>query len=160
MTKTRWYELLRWVAALAAVLLIFSMCGRDAVSSTPAEEVCRAVTGALSLDQMQQGDNQMIKRLYGLTPSDFEACTLYYPLTNMDAQELLILRMRDKSQAELVRNAVQARLEGQKKSFDGYGVEQYALLTEHAVIEIRGCDVLFVVHPDSDKALRAFLDAL
>ena len=53
----------------------------------------------------------MVKRLYGLNPSDFDGCLLYYPQTNMEAEELLLLKLRDTSQQEAVRAAVEARLE-------------------------------------------------
>ena len=41
-----------------------------------------------------------------------------------------------------------------------YGVEQYALLTENCIIDIRGNFVLFVVNADCDAAQKAFAGAL
>ena len=154
------YEGLRWVAVLCVLALLIVLGAQNRTSSTPIETVETAVTAAVDLTEMQQGDNQMIKRLYGLQPSDFEACVLYYPTTNMGAEELLIVRLRDVSQQEAVCSAVEQRLETQKASFDGYGVEQYDLLTNHAVLELRGNYVLFVVSPDADGAKQAFLRAL
>ena len=103
---------------------------------------------------------QGVKRLYGLNPSDFDGCLLYYPQTNMEAEELLLLKLRDTSQQEAVRAAVEARLETQKTSFDGYGLEQYDLLTNHSILDIRGNYVLFVVHKDAAAVQQAFRGAL
>ena len=48
----------------------------------------------------------------------------------------------------------------QKNTFEGYGVEQFEMLSNNAVVEIRGNYVLFVVNANSQAALDAFLDAL
>ena len=124
------------------------------------EDVASAVTASVDLSALQEGSVQMVKRLYGLNPSDFDGCLLYYPQTNMEAEELLLLKLRDTSQQEAVRAAVEARLETQKTSFDGYGLEQYDLLTNHSILDIRGNYVLFVVHKDAAAVQQAFRGAL
>ena len=150
----------RWAAAVAAVVSLVVMFGGNTASSAQPEQVEQAVTAVLEMDNMLRADNQMVKRLYGLDPGEFEGCILYYPNTNMMAEELLIVKLGDMSQQEAVRAAAQRRLETQKTTFDGYGVEQYAMLTEHSVIEVRGNYVLFVVNAASAEAQKAFLSAL
>lgn len=153
-------ELLRWaVVALAVVLLLVSFRQAPLSDAAP-EQVMEAVTATLDMSNLQPGDNQMVKRLYGLNPAEFESCLLYYPMTNMEAEELLVVKLADPAQAETVQSALRARLETQKNSFDGYGLEQYDLLTNHCVIEVRGNYILFVVHRNCDAARRAFLGAL
>ena len=77
----------------------------------------------------------------------------------MDAEELLIVQLKDVSQQETVKAAIDARLETQKNSFEGYGVEQYALL-EKSVVDVEGNYILFVVNEQAAKAQSAFLQAL
>ena len=153
-------EIARWAVVLIAVIHLALMFAGDPISNADPAAVETAVTSALDMSQVLEGDNQMIKRLYGLDPGSFEACILYYPGTNMVAEELLIVKLADTAQQEQVRAAIDARLQTQKTTFDGYGVEQYDLLTNHAVVEIRGNWVLFAVHTDAEAALQAFLDAL
>ena len=88
-----------------------------------------------------------------------DGCLLYYPSTNMGARELLIVRLSDLSQQKAVAGAVAARLQTQLKSFEGYGVEQTALLNE-AVTDVQGNYILFVVHENAAAADRAFRKAL
>lgn len=158
--KTTLLEAGRWIALVLALVLLISMGAKDQTSSAALEDVVQAVTGTLDLSNLQPGDNQMIKRLYGLQPADYEGCKLYYPVTNMDAEELLVVKLRSADQQQTVRDAIEKRLESQKNSFDGYGVGQYDLLTNHCQVEVRGNYVLFVVSPDDVKAKQAFLDAL
>jgi len=153
-------EVLRWVPVALAVVMLILMFGSDPISDADPLQVEAAVTESLNMENMQKGDNQMIKRLYGLDPSVYECMVLYYPLTNMEAEELLIVKLADLSQAETVEAAIRARIEAQKNSFDGYGLEQYDMLSHHAVVEVRGNYILFVVDAEADAALDAFLDAL
>lgn len=154
------YEFSRWMVAAAAVIALIAMFGGNTVSDADPEVVTAAVTAQIDMTNMLEGDNQMIKRFYGLDPANYEACYLYYPTTNMMAEELLVIKLRDVGQQEAVRAAVEARIETQKNTFEGYGVEQFEMLSNNAVVEIRGNYVLFVVNADSAAALDAFLDAL
>lgn len=160
MNKGIFFGLLRWLAAAAAVLLLFSMFSQGGISDADCTVVAQAVTESLDMSTMQEGDSRMIRRLYGLDTTEFEACVLWYPKTNMGAEEVFVVKLKDVSQQEAVETAIASRLATQKNSFEGYGVEQYDMLTNNAVVELRGNYVLFVVNPDCAAAVAAFLDAL
>lgn len=159
-TKAFLFGIARWAAALAAVALLIFRFGGDTLSNADPEAVETAVVAQLDMTDMLRADNQMVKRLYGLDPSAYEGCILYYPTTNMMAEELLIVKLADMDQREAVLAAVQQRLDTQKNTFEGYGVEQFALLSSHCVIEARGNFVLFVVSANDAAARKAFLGAL
>lgn len=158
--KTGIFEIARWTAAVLALVCLLTMFGSNKISNADPAEVEAAVVAELDMSAMVKADNQMVKRLYGLDPASFEGCVLYYPNTNMMAEELLILKLSDTAQQQSVRAAIEARVETQKTTFDGYGVEQYALLTENCIIDIRGNFVLFVVNADCDAAQKAFAGTL
>ena len=158
--KSMIYEIARWAVVLVAVVSLMIMFGGNTVSSAEIADVEAAVTAQIDMTNMLPGDNQMIKRFYGLDPSQFEECILYYPTTNMMAEELLIVKLSDLSQQEMVRSAVEARIATQKNTFEGYGVEQFEMLTNNAVVEVRGNYILFVVNGASAAARDAFLRAI
>jgi hypothetical protein len=158
--KILFLEIARWAVALAAVICLVLMFRADPISDAEPGAVREAVTAQMDLSNVLEADNQMIRRLYGLDIAAYESCILYYPATNMGAEELLIVKLSSPDQAQAVRSAIEARLQTQKNTFDGYGVEQYDLLTNHAVVEIRGNYVLFVVGECADQVRQAFLDAL
>ena len=108
---------------------------------------------------MQTADNQMIRRLYGLDPAQYDGVYCLYPTTNMGAEELFLIKLASLDQQQAVVDAVTARRDGQRTAFDGYGIEQMELL-EHCVIEVRGNYVLFIVHAEADAVRQAFVDAL
>lgn len=159
MGKNIIYSVLRWVIVVAVVISLGFGSG-GSVSKADPQVVAAAVTGEIDMENMIPGDNRMIKRFYGIDPAAYESCILYYPTTNMMAEELLIVKLADPAQAEAVRAACEKRIDTQKNTFEGYGVEQFQMLSSHAIIEVRGNFVLFVVNNDADAALKAFLGAL
>ena len=154
------YEIARWSAAVAAVISLIWMFGGNTVSNADPVEVAEAVVETIDMENMLEADNQLIKRFYGLDPAGFEGCILYYPTTNMMAEEVLIVKLKDMSQQAQVRAAIEKRIETQKTTFEGYGVEQFELLTNNAVVEVRGNFVLFIVNANSAEAQKAFLKAI
>ena len=147
------------VVLLLIIYMIVSCAGNRTSKADPAA-VSKAVLSAAALSHTQEADAQMVKRLYGISPADYASCTLFYPASNMDAEELLLVKLNDVSQQEEVLAAVENRLESQKKAFDGYGPAQYALLTDHAVTESRGNYILFVVSAAAGDVKTAFVNAL
>ena len=158
--KEKLYEIVRWAAVAAAVVLLILLAGGERESDAALDDVTAAVIAQLDTSNVQPADNQMIKRLYGLQPSDYEGVCLYYPSSNMDAEELLIVKLQDAAQQQSVLDAVERRLQTQKNSFDGYGIEQFDLLENHSVVQAQGNYILFVVSARSEAAKQAFLDAL
>ena len=160
LAKNYIFEGLRWIALVVAIVSLAVMFGGNTLSDADFEDVSAAVLETVDTENMTLAENQMVKRLYGLDPAAFEGCVLYYPTTNMMAEEVLIVKLSDVSQAEAVQQAMEARLQTQKTTFEGYGVEQFDLLTNYCVLEVRGNYALFLVSKNHTDAYEAFLDAL
>ena len=146
------------VLVLFAVMLI---AGASGVRQSDAafDDVRSAVVTAARFEAVQEGDGQMLRRLYGLDPSAYEDFTLYYPATNMGAEELLLVKLTDTAQRDEVLAAIESRLKTQITTFEGYGPDQVAML-EAAAVEDGGNYILFVSSAQADTARRAFSDAL
>lgn len=152
-------EIAKWLALVFVLLFLYLISAQGRESQTEFSVMTEAVTSAADLSSMQQADDQMIKRLYGLDPDEYEGVLLYYPTTNMGAEELLLVKLSDTTQQETVRAAMDNRIASQKASFDGYGVDQYEML-EQSVIEVRGNYMLLIVAFDTAPVRQAFLNAL
>lgn len=145
------------VAALLIFFIVFQVGNKS--SNASLESVSENVVGTLDLEGMQESNNRMFQKFYGLDAEDYEGVTLYSPASNMDAKELLIVKLKDTSQAEAVTEAINSRLETQMNSFEGYGIEQYAMLEDH-VLDVQGNFILYVVHPNAGSADEAFRNSL
>ena len=157
--KENWLSFIRYGMLMLLVVFIVALLGADKTSETKIETVEKAVEKEVPLTGMHSVQSQMVKRLYGLNVNDYEGVVLYISDSNMGAEELLIVKLADTSQAEAVERAVQTRIENQENSFEGYGVEQYQLLQEH-VLDVEGNYVFFMVHKEAQKAQKAFLNNL
>ena len=157
--KENWLSFIRYGMLMLLVVFIVALLGADKTSETKIETVEKAVEKEVPLTGMHSVQSQMVKRLYGLNVNDYEGVVLYISDSNMGAEELLIVKLADTSQAEAVESAVQTRIENQENSFEGYGEEQYQLLQEH-VLEVEGNYVFFMVHKEAQKAQKAFLNNL
>ncbi len=149
------FTVLKVICLAGLVFFLYTKMSGSRLSTVSFADMQSAVTGAADMATMQEADNQMIKRLYGLDPSLYDGVCLYYPLTNMGAEELFLLKLKDTSQQDEVRSAIEARLATQKKSFEGYGIEQSAMLNR-SVYEVRGNYAIFVSADDTAPMKNAF----
>lgn len=146
---------------MVVILLVFMIGLQLGGKSSKAEigTVAARVTDGMDLSSMNESTHVMFKKFYGLNANDYEGVVLYSPVSNMDAEELLILKLKDNGQAESAVEAINKRLETQKSSFEGYGIEQFDLLEKH-ILDVQGNYILYIVHPDAAKADQAFRDSL
>ena len=84
---------------------------------------------------------------------------LFMPSSNMQAEEMLIIKLADTQQAKEVRTAIEKRLQTQKNAFDGYAPQQFDLCSR-AIIDVRGNYVLFVIHENAAEIDAQFRRAL
>ena len=153
------YHYIKYV--LAAVLLVFIVLdmANDPTSNADIETVAGQVVKAAEFQGMEEAEARMVKRFYGLNPRDYEGAVLYAPIDNMDAHELLLVKLKDSSQKKQVLEAIRERLNTQLKSFEGYGAEQTALLKKHVLLE-KGNFVLYAVGEHAADAQEAFVKSL
>lgn len=152
-------EIVKWIlVVLIVVFLVHSFTG-NRISKADFDTVWDAVTADADMSKMQEGSNQMIRRLYGLDPARFDGIRLYYPKTNMGAEEILLVRLKDTGDQEMVRSAMESRKKTQMNNFNGYGTYQYAML-EKSIISIRGNYALFVSADKAGEIGQEFENAL
>lgn len=149
----------KWLLTALLVVFLLMQLSANRVSRADFSTVQEAVVSSADLSPMIESGNQMLGRLYGLQADDYEGVLLYTPSTNMGAEELLVIKLSDTAQQETVRAAMEARIAAQMDSFEGYGVDQYAML-EKSVVEVQGNYVLLVVAADPATVRQAFLAAL
>ena len=153
------FEAAKWLLFLLVIVFIISMMSQGRESAADFSTVTAAVTENTDITILQEADNQMAKRLYGLDPAQYEGFLLYTPTTNMGSEELLVVKLADISQQDAVVAAIENRIATQMSSFEGYAQTQYEML-QNAVVEVQGNYILFISAADPAPARQAFLGAL
>ena len=178
------YNFVKVVLIAALLIFVVFLLGGNTGSSRSAEEIAKSVVPDLMqaenaespytggedgqdggsgqtgentgvFDGMGQGTVLDFKRIFGLNAEDYEGVVYFKPISQMDVEELLIVKLASDDQAEALEEAVNDRIDSQKTSFDGYGVAQCALL-EKAIVKTQGNFLFYCVSPDAEKYYQAF----
>ncbi len=153
-------DLIKWVFALLIIILIVMKFTGNRVSNADFKDVKKAVEKTVKDDEtVLDGDNVMVKRLYGLDPDDYDGIMLKYPSTNMNVNEVFLVKLKDVKQQEQILEAVEKRLETQKNNFENYGTNQYSILKK-SVIDVQGNYIMFVVNEKTAPIVKAFEKSL
>ncbi len=146
---------------LIAVLLLFiaGISGSGEISNADLERVAEKAADEAEAGNLSPADNRMVKRLYGINVNDYEGVALYVSGSNMEVEEILVVKLKDFSQSESVETAIEERLRRQLESFEGYGPEQCRLLNDH-VLDIRGNYILYAVDEKAETVDQAFRENL
>lgn len=104
---------------------------------------------------MKEAGKKELKRFYKLNSKDFNEVLLYIPSSSMNVEEMLLIKVKDKSQIDGVESAIENRVNNQLKSFNGYGIEQTALLNDYELKIIGNC-IFFCVGKNSADMADAF----
>ncbi|MDD5922842.1 MAG: DUF4358 domain-containing protein [Eubacteriales bacterium] len=153
--RIQWILILKWGLVLLCAFVIISGAFTNRTSSTSFQDMRKQVVKAADLTNMKKADDQMIRRLYGFDPDSFDGIVLYYPKSNMNAEELLLVKLKNEDQRDQMEKTISNRVATQKKSFKGYGAKQTAML-EKSIVEVRGNYALYISAKNPEKVKAAF----
>lgn len=152
-------SVVKYVLIVMLIAFIIGLLKDGEISNEKISKVTKNVTKSMDMNKLSESDNRMVKRLYGINAKDYEGVSLYVAGSNMEVEELLIVKLKSTEQSEVVKEAIQKRLDRQLESFEGYGPEQCKLLNDH-VLDIRGNYILYVVNKKAEAADKAFRKSL
>ena len=128
-------------------------------SNKPFDEIKQSVADALDKSNLKERDAASFKRDTGLNAADYSGVMYYASESNISAEEVLLIRVKDESQIQDVTEAIEERIEGRMNDFDGYAPEEVKLL-EGAKLSVRGRYIFLAVAPKADEYLAAFGSSL
>jgi hypothetical protein len=147
--------------ALAVAIVILTGCsGRGgAPEALTAAEAGERIQQAANLSEMKRGHAEKLHELYHIEATDVADFVLYTALSNVKADELAVIKVKDASETERVMDQIRQRIKEQTVKFKDYRPEEYYLIEKH-VLKSRGPFVLFAVSSDADRMERAFDEVL
>lgn len=121
--------------------------------------VSEKIEQRIDLDTMTLQDNMGIKRFLMLEPEQYEKILYYKSTDTMQADEIVLVQFKDKSQHILFKDTLQKHIQDQMRLFQGYAPAEEDKC-KNAIIDIRANYALYVVSADAQKIDRAFQKAL
>ncbi|NKI24398.1 DUF4358 domain-containing protein [Paenibacillus dendritiformis] len=142
---------------LAVVIGALAGCsGRQAGEELSAAAVAERIQRAVNLNEMKQGDRKKLHKLYHIDADEVEDFMLYTAASNVKADELAIIKVKDADQAERVKQNILKRIDAQTVKFKDYRPEEHFLIEKH-VLKTKGRFVFFAVSKEAAQ-IEAALD--
>lgn len=143
--------------ALVITTVITVGCGVNNDKSV--DQIETVMKQEVKFDKMEKGDSKSLKRFYKLNANDYDGVILYTPESTMDVSEVLIVKVKDKSQIESLEESIDSRVNYQLQSFSGYGPEQCGLVDNYE-LKSKGNFVFFAISENAQQIKEAFLDSI
>lgn len=140
-------------------LFVFNIFAENTTKDVDIKSIETKMTADEGISALTRGDANTLRRTFSLDAAVYPDFMYYSADSLMDVSEVLVVKVSDEALMEDLENAVNDHLDTLKLKFDGYGTDQYGLLT-HAVIEIRGPYFFFGVSDDNEKWEEEFLSCV
>lgn len=108
----------------------------------------------VDIETMPLQDQTYIRRYYQLQVEDYEDAIVYASEGAMDVEEITIIQGTDKAQCDRIEQQLLNRIEHQKQSFTGYGVEQMKIL-ENAQVKRYAQTIILIIAKQPNVLLEA-----
>lgn len=150
----------RTISLIGFFILSFYLVACGGVKEVPLKNILNEMQSKSDItSNMQSGGEKELKRFYKLNSKDFNEFLLYLPSSSMNVEEILMIKVKDKSQIDSVESSIENRVSNQLESFNGYGAEQCALLEDYE-LKIIGNYVFFCVGKNASDIADRFKDAV
>ncbi|WP_051824213.1 DUF4358 domain-containing protein [Clostridium sulfidigenes] len=99
-------------------------------------------------EQMDIGDSSKLRKLYYISKNEIEDFILYAPKSNMDANEVLVLKGKSEEVIQQLKVKVEGRIKKQSDSFNSYRPDEYDIISNR-VLDIKGKYLILIISRDS-----------
>ena len=99
-------------------------------------------------DLVNVGDKKSLSNLYYINENEVEDFISYVPKSNMDVEEVLVLKVNENKDVSSIKDKINKRLQKQGESFKNYRPEKYKVI-EDAILEQEGQYLILIVSEDS-----------
>jgi hypothetical protein len=143
---------------LLAVFIMF-ISSSDDISDKTAKQVTTAVVKVYDTEGLVSVGKKQIKKQLKLDSNNFDGCYYYASESIMDVREVLVIKLKDVSDADAVLSVLESRVSEKTALFEDYAPEESALLKSHVLIS-EGGFIYYAVGENADEGLDAFKSSL
>ena len=153
------FDILQYVIMAALLVFMILMLTRGNSRVVPIEEIRSTMTSIPSVAELTEKDMNDAGKVFAFD-ADLVDEGIYYRVDDiMNVNELLIVRIEDDDSRDTVHEAIETYLKSKTESFDGYGTNQFGLLSSGVVSE-KGQYLFFGVGEDVLEWESSFLKCI
>ncbi|WP_297416841.1 DUF4358 domain-containing protein [Clostridium sp.] len=150
------YKIQYSILAVLVVVIFVELFNILQVKDVSIEKIKSDIVQATDVSTMVEDDGSRLKKLYGINKRDVEDFVLYAPKSNMEANEILILKTKSKDDLKSLQAKVNDRVKKQSDSFKNYEQTQYGIISNY-VLEQKEQYLILVISKDS-KSIKESID--
>jgi ABC-type Na+ efflux pump permease subunit len=144
------------VLVVSGILTLTSCSSKQQKSKElSVKEINEKIKSTVDLSGLKEGDSEKLNKLYGINQDEVEDFVLYTAASNIKADEILILKVKDEKNIDSIKGKITARVKSQDEVFKDYLPEE-AYLVENNVLKVKGNVILFVISKDAEKIGELF----
>lgn len=149
----------KWRYIIITILSSMILSGCTNVKDMSLDDINTRISEHIEVGNMQVGDSKSLKRYFGLNSGDFEDVIIYNPSYTMNVEELLLVKVADEKQIDIVEEAIEYRVNRQIETFGSYGPEQCAMLDDYELV-IADKYIFYVVSKNADDIAKVFKECI
>ncbi|WP_336820818.1 DUF4358 domain-containing protein [Bacillus thuringiensis] len=132
---------------------------KENVHNLSATEIGEKIKQVTNLEEMKEGDSKKLQKLYNVNTDEIESFVLYTAPTNIKADEIATIKVKDMKNVENIKEKISSRIEKKSKSFKDYLPDEYFLIEKH-VLKTKDNYILLAISKDADKVEKTFDEIL
>ena len=144
------YKIYYRLLAVLVVVVFVGLYKVLEVKDINISEIRNAIINSTDVSVMDEDDGTKLRKLYGVNKYDLDQFIYYGPKSNMEANEILIIKPKNDSDAEKIEKAITNRINTQSDSFRNYNKEQYEILSNH-ILEKKDGYIILLISKDNEK---------
>lgn len=144
------YKIYYRLLAVLVVVVFVGLYKVLEVKDINISEIRNAIINSTDVSVMDEDDGTKLRKLYGVNKYDLDQFIYYGPKSNMEANEILIIKPKNDSDTEKIEKAITNRINTQSDSFRNYNKEQYEILSNH-ILEKKEGYIILLISKDNEK---------
>ena len=153
------FDILQYVIMAALLVFMILMLTRGNSKVVPIEDIRSQMTAISSISELSEKDMNDAAKVFSFD-ADLVDEGIYYRVDDiMNVNELLIVRIENDDNREIIHEAIETYLKTKTESFDGYGTNQFGLLSNGVITE-KGQYLFFGVSEDVLEWESTFLKSI
>jgi len=146
------------VLLVVAMLAGCASMSQKEIKNPSVYEIDVMIKQSVDISTLEEAEYVKLKKLYGISKSEIDEFVFYRAPSNVKAEEILIIKVKDANQVENVKEKIDKRIARQAASFKDYLPSEYFLI-EKSVIKVNNNYILLAVSKDSSKIALTFSES-
>jgi len=138
------------LASLSLIITAGCSQNQGQTKNPSVAEIRDQIAKSVDISELIEQTEDDLTTLYNIDANDVEESIIYIAPTNLQADELTIIKVKDGANVSEIKDRIAQRVEQQANSFKDYLPEEYDLIEKH-VLKSKGNYILLAISKKADE---------